>query len=147
MFTLRPFEEADFDTLYAIDQSCFDPEIAYSRHELHFFIHRPTAMTIIALDQIEIAGFVIVDLERQKSGHIITIDVGNEYRKQGVGTLLIQAAEEHVRQSKRKSILLEVAVTNSRARRFYEKHGYLELRVMRDYYKTGTDALLMGKNL
>ena len=33
---LRPFQRADLDTLYKIDQVCFVPGIAYSKAELRY---------------------------------------------------------------------------------------------------------------
>jgi hypothetical protein len=39
-FQIRQFEKADFETLWRIDQKCFDPELAYSRPELAFYMWR-----------------------------------------------------------------------------------------------------------
>lgn len=156
MLHLRSYRREDLDALYRLDQSCFAPGIAYSRQELRYFLSRATALTFIAEETPEaqqiaqerqIAGFLIADLGRDASGHIITIDVAHEHRKRGVGRLLITAAEEQVLASGRQSMLLEVAVENAAAQSFYQQHGYLVLRRIADYYSTGKDALLMGKNL
>jgi len=40
-FRIRQFENADFDTLWRIDQACFDPQLAYSRPEMAFYMRRP----------------------------------------------------------------------------------------------------------
>ena len=47
-FTVRQYRLEDFNTLWAIDQSCFDPEIAYSRYELQVYLRRPGAFTLVA---------------------------------------------------------------------------------------------------
>ena len=44
-----------------------------------------------------IAGFVVVELHREGYGHIITLDVRRNFRRQRLGTLLMEAAEERVR--------------------------------------------------
>ncbi|GAC1511356.1 MAG: hypothetical protein NVS1B6_17880 [Steroidobacteraceae bacterium] len=151
MIRLRDYGPQDFEALHTLDQLCFDPLIAYSRAELDFFINRPSSMTIVARDTASeaepLAGFIIVDHERPKSGHIITVDVLERYRRQGVGTDLMREAERRSIAAKRRAILLEVAVANHVARRFYERHGYIVLRKLPDYYKRGGDAFLMGKNL
>ncbi|MBV9670161.1 MAG: GNAT family N-acetyltransferase [Acidobacteriales bacterium] len=151
MIHLRNYTAADFDALHRVDQQCFDPLIAYSRAELDNFVNRTSAMTIVAVDtaleEEPVTAFIIVDHERPKSGHIITIDVLDAYRRQGVGTQLIREAEARSLASQRRAMLLEVAVANHPARRFYERHGYVVLRKLPDYYKRGGDALLMGKNL
>src|SRR5260370_22087422 len=47
-FQIRQFEKADFDTLWRIDQDCFDPQLAYSRPEMAFYIRRPASFTLVA---------------------------------------------------------------------------------------------------
>ncbi len=47
-FRIRQFEKADFDTLWRIDQACFDPQLAYSRPELAFYMRRPGSFTLVA---------------------------------------------------------------------------------------------------
>ena len=151
MIHLRDYQPGDFDALHRLDQLCFDPNIAYSRAELDHFINRPTAMTIVANDTAvegdPLVGFLIVDHERPRSGHVITIDVLEAYRRAGVGTELMHEAEKRTLATGRRAMLLEVAVANHPARHFYERHGYVELRRLADYYKRGGDAMLMGKNL
>lgn len=147
MIHLRDYQPSDFEALHRLDQLCFDPNIAYSQAELDLFVRRPTAMTVVATEQEDIVGFLIVDHERPKSGHVITIDVLQAYRRSGVGSELMREAERRTRESGRSAMLLEVAVANHPARRFYERHGYVVLRRLKDYYKRGGDALLLGKNL
>ena len=36
--TLRSFKPEDFDTLYEIDQACYEPEVAYSQRELRAYL-------------------------------------------------------------------------------------------------------------
>jgi [ribosomal protein S18]-alanine N-acetyltransferase len=50
-FRIRRFERDDFETLWRIDQACFDPQLAYSRPELAFYMRRPSAFTLVALDE------------------------------------------------------------------------------------------------
>jgi ribosomal-protein-alanine N-acetyltransferase len=47
-FTIRLFEKSDFETLWKIDQVCFEPELAYSRPELAFYMKRRSAFTLVA---------------------------------------------------------------------------------------------------
>src|SRR6267143_4524537 len=48
LFRIRQFEKADFDTLWRIDQACFDPQLAYSRPEMAFYMRRPGSFTLVA---------------------------------------------------------------------------------------------------
>lgn len=47
-FQIRPFQKQDFETLWQIDQVCFDPELAYSRPELAVYMRRPGSFTLVA---------------------------------------------------------------------------------------------------
>ena len=67
-------------TLWRIDQACFDPQLAYSRPEMAFYMRRPGSFTLVAeaegseVPDNGILGFIVAET-RRKSGHIITIDV------------------------------------------------------------------------
>jgi ribosomal-protein-alanine N-acetyltransferase len=80
-------------------------------------------------------------------GRIITIDVLAAARKSGVGTLLLTAAEKELERAGCDHVVLEVAVDNHNAIRFYKKHGYSVLKVLPRYYLDSIDGLLMGKKL
>jgi [ribosomal protein S18]-alanine N-acetyltransferase len=167
-YTIRDFQAADFEILWSIDQQCFDPEISYSRAELHFYIQRPSAFTLVAVANVasslreldskrassdtgpainsSIAGFIVAESHRN-SGHIITIDVVASARRSGVGSLLLSAAEDRLRTGQCRSVELETAVDNISALSFYKRHGYTIVRTFPRYYSNGLDALVLEKNL
>ena len=142
---LRECRVADFEQLWQLDQSCFSPEIAYSRDELAYYLQLKTATCLVAYDADHVRGFILGHRYRGDSGHIITIDVDPTLQRSGLGSTLIQALEEQFRSAGCKSILLEVAVNNHTALTFYKKHGYSVLKTLRRYYRGDLDALLMGK--
>ncbi len=80
-------------------------------------------------------------------GHIITIDVLPDARRQGMGRLLLRAAEENFRAKDTDSIRLEVAVDNQRAQMFYQTMGYTQIGMIPGYYAGKLDALVMQKQL
>ncbi len=145
-FRIRKFEKADFDTLWRIDQDCFDPQLAYSRPELAFYMRRPGSFTLVAESAAGIAGFIVAE-PRRKSGHIITIDVVAEARRAGVGSALLQAAEEQLLRAGVIMIALETPVNNEAAIRFYKRKGYFVEKTVAGYYSNHLDALVMTKEL
>lgn len=153
VFTLRPFREEDFARLMEIDHLCFIEGIAYPEEEMRYFLRLPTARTFIATnDSGRIMGFIIADAFRPRRfaatmGRIITIDVDPAVQKSGLGRLLIARAEEHLKKAGCKEVILEVAVDNDRALRFYKKAGYSVLKSLPRYYMDSLDGLLMGKKL
>ena len=94
-----------------------------------------------------IAGFVTFHYQRQEYGHIITIDVHPDSRRQRLGTLLIQAACERLRKMTAFMVVLEVAVNNHSALAFYDRHGFKRVKVLERYYNRDVDAIFMTKRL
>ena len=151
MIHLRRFQYADLTALHRIDQICFPPGIAYSKAELRYYLQHATSFTVIAeTDSQTIAGFCIGQLflhEGKRLGHIITIDVLPEARRQRVGSLLLRAVEKHFREKEVESVRLEVAVDNEQAQRFYQPMGYTRIGVIPGYYGGKLDAIVMQKPL
>ncbi len=151
MIKLRPYHSADLETLYRIDQVCFTPGIAYSKAELRYYVQHPRSFTVVAeTDPRMIAGFCTAQLQTREGrhvGHIITIDVLPDARRQGMGRLLLRAAEENFRAKDTDSIRLEVAVDNQRAQMFYQTMGYTQIGMIPGYYAGKLDALVMQKQI
>jgi ribosomal-protein-alanine N-acetyltransferase len=165
-FTVRDFQNEDFDALWRIDQSCFPAGISYSRAELRFYMRRPSAFTLVAVqsssgageagspktkamapEDIDIAGFIVAEKGSLGRGHIITIDVVIPARRFGVGSLLLEAAEARLRGTSCRIVELETAVDNVSALSFYKRHGYSVIKTFPRYYSNGVDALVLEKNL
>jgi len=144
-FRIRAFEKADFDTLWQIDQACFDAQLAYSRPELAFYMRRPGSFTLVA-EAAAILGFVVAET-RRKMGHIITIDVMAEARRAGIGAALLRAAEEQLLRTGAVALALETPVNNEAAIRFYKQQGYFVEKTVTGYYSNHLDALVMTKEL
>lgn len=150
--SLRDFQHADFERLWQIDQECFPPGISYSRQELTYYIRRRPGFTLIAqaspnaAGKSFIAGFVVVHTPRA-SGHVITIDVLLEARRHGVGSRLLEAAEERLRTLRASFVILETAVDNIAALAFYKRHGFAVHKIMPRYYSNGVDAFRLRKEL
>jgi [ribosomal protein S18]-alanine N-acetyltransferase len=144
---LREYVPADFEQLWSLDQRCFPREIAYSREELAYYLRSPGAVCLLAGENKEVTGFILGHRTREDAGHIVTLDVDAQYRRVGLGSTLMEAVENRFRSAGCESALLEVAVNNDAALKFYKKHGYSVLKTLRRYYPGGLDGLLMGKRL
>lgn len=146
-FVIRDFKAEDFETLWRIDQECFPPGISYSRPELKAYIRHRGAFTLIACDteKQNIVGFLVA--HGGPIGHIVTIDVIAAARRSGVGSLLLQAAEEKLQAAGSRAVGLETAVDNTSALAFYKRHRYNVIRTWPRYYSNGVDALVLRKAL
>lgn len=144
---LSDYRATDFDQLWELDQRCFPGEIAYSREELAYYLRDKTAVCIIARERERILGFIVGHRDRRGFGHIITLDVDPAAQRSGLGSTLMQAAEDRLLRAGCQAIFLEVAVNNLPALAFYKKHGYSVLKSLKRYYPGGLDGLLMRKQL
>lgn len=145
-FTIRTYTPEDFETLYEIDQACYEPAIAYSRRELSTYLRFPGAECMIAVAGSEAAGFCLTSRQGPR-GHIITIDVVGRLRRQGVGTALLVEAERRLASNGVREVGLETATENQTAIAFWQKHGYRTRGIWNGYYPGGRDAFAMTKSI
>lgn len=153
---LRDFHRDDFEALWRIDQQCFAPGISYSRSELSAYIRHPGSFTILAearplvseaSPHREILGFVVAHAKRRGAGHIITIDVLPSARRGGLGSALLNTAEQRLRSAPCRYVRLETAVNNTAAIAFYKRHHYEIVKTLSRYYPGGIDGFVMQKDL
>jgi [ribosomal protein S18]-alanine N-acetyltransferase len=149
-FAIRDFKPDDFELLWRMDQECFPPGISYSRQELKTYMRRQGAITLVAANggvagDEKIGGFIVV--HGGLTAHVITIDVAAGARRSGVGSLLLEAAEDRVLAAGSQVVGLETAVDNVGALAFYKRHGYSVVKTWPRYYSNGVDALVLRKRL
>jgi len=148
---LRPYQPSDFEALHAIDQACFPKTIAYGRSELKIYLRSQGAYCVVAeiggagIPKI-IAGFVLTQCSNDLA-HIITLDVLEPFRRQSVGSLLLQAAEREAVSHGAAGMYLETATANKAAIALWKKHGYRETGTIANYYGRGQHAFEMQKRL
>src|SRR5262249_180313 len=136
-----------------LDALLFPQGFPFSRRELAFYIRRRAAFTLVAeqegaaaADTQPILGFIVVQT-LNGLGHVITIDVSPQARRLGVGSTLLQAAQERLRAGNCHAITLETAVDNLGALAFYKRHGYSVRKIIPRYYSNGVDAFSLSKEL
>jgi [ribosomal protein S18]-alanine N-acetyltransferase len=112
-------------------QACHDPEY------IMFMARRDAARCgVLLLQRRGVAG----------SPYVVSLAVAPQARGQGVGGRLLASAEEYVRPVAA-HLFLCVSSFNSRARHFYETHGYVVEAHLTEYVIPGASELLMHKRL
>jgi ribosomal protein S18 acetylase RimI-like enzyme len=144
--SLRSYTPEDFDTLWEIDQVCYDEEVAYSKGEMRAYLNFPDSDCVVATLGGEIGGFCL-SRHQGYTGYIVTIDVVKKFRREKVGTALIDEVEKRLKTFGVKLIALETAVDDPAAVGFWKKHGYIERGVKKNYYPPDRDAYAMTKTL
>lgn len=82
-----------------------------------------------------------------ESADIHNIAVVEQFRRQGIARRLIARLERWAKDQGASEILLEMRVGNTEARPLYQSLGYREVRVRKDYYAPGMDAIVMSKSV
>ena len=77
--------------------------------------------------------------------HIINIAVREQYRRQGIGELLLISMIDLATELRAEFITLEVRASNVTAQRLYAKYGFTQVGVRRGYYTDNKeDGILMS---
>ena len=71
--------------------------------------------------------------------------VHKQFRAKGIGQQLIESAHEAIKKQKIKAVLLEVRQSNKTAISLYQKVGYQQIAVRKNYYSDGENALVLKK--
>jgi len=94
-----------------------------------------------------IAGYIVA---RESAGelHINNVAVREQYRRRGIGSLLLDRIMETARRLKVKVAFLEVRSGNQAAQALYEKTGFKAIARRPDYYSDPReDAVVMSLTL
>lgn len=97
----------------------------------------------------ELIGYAVV-MTALDEAHLLNFAVASRWQQRGVGTALLQFLVDRARDAKRDVLYLEVRPSNVAGLRLYERFGFKQLGVRRDYYPAMTgreDALFLGLSL
>jgi ribosomal protein S18 acetylase RimI-like enzyme len=149
---VRTASPHDFERIVKLELACFEGDLAYSRRQLQYLVFSANSTTLVEEAEGVIRGFIIV-LYRSGSSvaGIETVNVDPAFRKLGVGSRLLVAAEDDIRRKGTRRIRLEVSVTNRAAIALYESTGFHGIGVLKHYYHflhgDSRDAIRMVKVL
>lgn len=145
-YQLIPLAHEHLGQAAEIERLCFsDP---WSEKMLAEHLANPCSLTLAAVgDTGRLLGYVgllaVVD-----EGYITNVAVRPDCRRQGVASSLLQALEARGRARNLTFLTLEVRQSNAPARALYEKLGYVQAGLRRNYYENPReDAVIMTKTL
>ena len=136
-----PMQSIDIDAVIAIEQQVQSHPWTRSLFEQSLMNHR---CTVLKNDQ-HILGFCILQPVLDEA-NLLLIAITPSYQGQGLGFMLLEQSIERLG-SKTNTIFLEVRQSNVAAQKLYEKAGFVQIDVRKNYYPTLTgkeDAVLMA---
>lgn len=96
------------------------------------------------MSRIEYGFSHLKKLGLSRKGHIVSIAVRESHRGKGVGSMLMQKAQEAMAAKGATESYLEVRVSNGEAVSLYQRLGYKSAGRLEAYYKDGEAALVMA---
>lgn len=148
---LREYRPGDLEGMFRLDERCFAVEFRFDRRAMRWFVERRGAVSVVADGEDgEIAGFVIVQVERVaagRRGYVVTLDVAVEWRRRGLAAKLMAEVERRAWTAGAGWMELEVFAGNAGAIFFYERMGYSRVGERCGFYGEGLDGLVYRKGL
>jgi ribosomal-protein-alanine N-acetyltransferase len=140
--SFRPKKAPELDAVMAIERSSF----AYPWSPRFFLqeLQVPCARSILGEINERIVGYVLFWLLPNEID-VHNLAVHSEFRRRGIGRLLLQQVVIEARCRSSNRVTLEVRQSNVSAQKLYESLGFTTTAVRRGYYSdNGEDALAMA---
>ncbi|NPV85267.1 MAG: ribosomal protein S18-alanine N-acetyltransferase [Anaerolineae bacterium] len=145
-FYIRPMTHADLPQVEQIDRLSFSmpwPENAFQIELSHTTLSRLWVVETDREGEKQIVGIIVVWLVMDEA-HVGTIAVHPNYRRRGIGRMLLAHALLECLQGGARKAFLEVRSSNHAAQELYRLFGFETTNIRRQYYQDNhEDALLM----
>ena len=123
----------------------------YPIYTYRFFVQQWPELTLLAYHNDKCLGCIVSQLDvhkknkigetsMRKRGYIAMLSVEPEFRKIGLGRLLVKKSIDLMVEQGADEILIETEVTNQAALRLYESFGFIRDKRQISYYLNGNDA-------
>lgn len=143
MLIYREMKETDVEAIATLEKNIF-PD-AWSARSIRETFMQTQAMIMVAEEADVIIGYSIIYYVMDES-EIARIAVEESKRHMGVAKSLLDEMILRLKEKGIQKILLDVRESNVPARRFYEKYGFSQDGIRKNYYEAPKEhAILMSK--
>ena len=127
----------------ALEAVCFhDP---WSEKSVASELTNPLSLWLVALEGDRVAGYVGSQSVLGESD-MMNVAVHPDYRRQGIAEQLCLALVEALKEKGNRCLTLEVRASNEPAKALYEKLGFLQIGLRKNYYRNPREnALILRK--
>ena len=136
--------EAHVASVAAIEKECFGVD-AWSEKSVASELTNKLSLWLVAVDGDRVAGYVGSQTVCDETD-MMNVAVTADYRRQGMGEKLVLALEEALKAIGSQCLTLEVRDSNTPARTLYEKLGFQQIGLRKNYYRhPKEDAYILRK--
>lgn len=123
--SIRPYQDNDYSMVKKNleDAKMFD-EVWDSRENLASMVDKDSESVLVATDAENLIGSVVISPYGDKVAYIFRLVVQDVYRGKGIGSKLLQEAEEIVKSRGVKEVALFIDSTNDDLKDYYQNRGY-----------------------
>jgi [ribosomal protein S18]-alanine N-acetyltransferase len=143
---IRSARASDLDALIELEHHTFTTD-RISRAQYRRHIAGATAAVLVAENHALLGSVVVFFRRNSDAARLYSVGVSHHARGQGLGDILVDAAEKVAQQRGSRRIFLEVRHDNAGAIRLYERRGYVRIGTIPGFYEDGEDAWRYEKTL
>lgn len=143
--SLKEFTLADMDAISAIEKVAFTID-AYSERTFADLFQKAGDTFLVAKTEQGIIGYIAASVVKQE-GYIASVGVLPDYRRIGIGQMLVEGVKKRLIEKDVEAITLHVRNTNEPAIRFYLKLGFVIQATVPKYYSDSAAAFYMKLSL
>lgn len=138
-----PMREEHVSQVAALEAVCFsDP---WTEKSVASELNNPLSLWLVAVDGDTVAGYIGSQTVLGETD-MMNVAVHPDYRRQGIGETLIQSLVETLKEKGSHSLTLEVRASNDPAQKLYEKLGFTQVGLRKNYYRNPKeDACILQK--
>ena len=137
---IRKFNPNDLKRVFEIENMSFNQSYGIDMFQQ---LYDMGVGFLVAEEDGYVIGYVIFWIKYENQGHIISIAVDKNYRRQKAGTQLLVKAISILSLLRIDAIYLEVNENNEGAVEFYKTFNFKIDRVVPGYYEDGNGAIIM----
>lgn len=138
---IREMREADLATIVEIENISFSTP--WSSYSFKKEIYKPYSIPKVAVINNRIVGYICVERIIDEA-HILNLAVHPDFRKMGIGSLLVSNILDELRTTGCRYVYLEVRASNVAAKKLYERFGFEVVGIRKHYYiRPEEDAYVM----
>lgn len=144
--TIRPATAADVAAIAQIEKQCFsDP---WSEESFRSLVEGAHALFLVAISPDgRVVGYT-ASIDVREDAELLNVAVNLDWRRQGIGALLLDSIIAALLEKQVKTLYLEVRESNVAALALYKSREFRELSLRRNYYRRPVEnALVLSLDL
>lgn len=143
--TIRPMAAADLPAVMTIERAAFSSP--WTPATFSGLLDRDSTRLWVAEVDDAVVAYAVVWIVADQA-ELGDLAVAEEWRGRGIGTRLLEAAVDAVRDAGVRELFLEVRLSNLGAQRLYARHRFEQVGRRRDYYTDPKeDALVLRRRI